>query len=107
MEFVPTDLLDDDRYFKFCHQNPKLRIERTKDGTIVIAPPAGLESSDHEIEVGAQLRMWAKRDRRGRCFGASAGYILPSRAVFASDASWVSNAQLSKLDEDEKSRFPT
>jgi Uma2 family endonuclease len=98
--------MDDDRYFEFCQENPNLRIERTAEGKIVIMPPVGLESSDHELEVGTQLRIWAKRDGRGRAFGASAAYILPSRAAYAPDASWVSYSQLAKLSKDEKSKFP-
>ena len=103
---IEPDLMDDDQYFEFCQENPKLRIERTTQGKIIIIPPCGLESGDQELEVGTQLRIWAKKDGRGRAFGASAEYILPSRAAYAPDASWVSYAQLGKLSKEEKTRFP-
>ena len=103
---VEPDLMDDDQYFDFCQENPSLRIERTAEGKIVIMPPSGLESNDQEAEVGTQLRNWAKRDGRGRAFGASAEFILPSRAAYSPDASWVSNARIEKLSKDEKSKFP-
>ena len=91
---IEPDLMDDDRYFDFCQQNPKMRIERTAQGEIVIMPPAGLESGGQELEVGVQLSTWAKKDGKGRAFGASVAYILPSRAVYAPDASWVSYSRV-------------
>jgi len=103
---IEPDLMDDDQYFDFCQQNPKLRIERTAEGKIVIIPPVGLESSGQEFDAGLQLGNWAKKDGRGRAYGASTAYILPSRAAYAPDASWVSHAQLNALSRDEKLKFP-
>jgi len=103
---VEPDLMDDDRYFDFCQENPSLRIERTAEGKIVIMPPSGLESNDQEAEVLVQLRTWAKTNGKGRALGATAAFILPSRAAYAPDASWISNAQIEKLSKDEKSKFP-
>jgi Uma2 family endonuclease len=98
--------MDDDRYFDFCRQNPGLRIERTALGKIVIMPPSGLDSGGQELDVGVALSNWARKDGRGRVFGASTAYILPDRAVYAPDASWVSYSQLEKLSKDEKLKFP-
>jgi Uma2 family endonuclease len=53
-----------------------------------------------------QLGAWAKKDGRGRAFGASVEFILPNRAGRSPDASWVSNAQLARLNQEEKSKFP-
>lgn len=99
-------LMDDDRYFDFCQQNPKLRIERTAEGKIVIMPPVGFDSQDQEFQVGRQLGDWADKDGRGRACGPTAEFILPNRAGRAPDASWVSYSQLRKLTEDERSKFP-
>jgi Uma2 family endonuclease len=41
---IELPLMDDDLYFDFCQLNPKLRIERTSEGEIVIMPPVGLDS---------------------------------------------------------------
>jgi Uma2 family endonuclease len=98
--------MDDDLYFDFCQLNPKLRIERTAQGEIVVMPPVGLDSGNQEFEVGLQLGAWAKKDGRGRAFGATVEFILPNRAGRAPDASWVSNLQLARLDREEKSKFP-
>lgn len=103
---IEPPLMDDDRYFDFCQLNPKLRIERTSQGEIVIMPPVGLESGNQELQVGFQLMAWANKDGRGRAFGSSVAFILPNRAGRSPDASWVSKAQLARLDQEEKSKFP-
>jgi Uma2 family endonuclease len=102
----PDPLMDDDVYFDFCQQNPKLRIERTAEGKIVIMPPVGLDSNDQEFQVGIQLGNWADKDGRGRAFGPTAEFILPNRAGRSPDASWISYSQLRKLTADEKNKFP-
>jgi Uma2 family endonuclease len=106
LRIEPDSLMDDEHYFDFCQQNPKLRIERTAEGKIVVMPPVGLGSGDQEFQVGVQLGIWAARDGRGRAYGPTVEFILPNRAGRAPDASWVSYAQLSKLTTDERDKFP-
>ena len=64
----PVRPMTEDEFWNFCQENPDLRIERTAGGEIEIMPPAGLETGDSNAELGAQLRLWAKRDGRGRMF---------------------------------------
>jgi Uma2 family endonuclease len=52
------------------------------------------------------LREWARRDKRGKAFGSTAEYILPSGAAYSPDASWVSNERLATLSKQEKRKFP-
>ena len=106
LRIEPDPLMDDDRYFAFCQQNPKLRIERTAEGKIVIMPPVGIGSGDQEGRAFVQLSIWADKDGRGRAFSATVEFMLPNRAGRAPDVSWVSYTQLAKLTKDEKSKFP-
>ena len=98
--------MSDDEYYEFCMANPEVFFERTAEGEIVIAPPVGLESNDREVDIASELRQWAKRDRRGRAYGISAEFILPTGAAYAPDAAWVSNERLSRLTKEQKRKFP-
>jgi Uma2 family endonuclease len=98
--------MTDDDYFAFCMANPDVRFERTAQGEIIIVPPAGAESDNQSVEVIGQLREWAKRDGRGRAFGSSVEFILPTGAALSQDAAWVSNARLSNLSKDQLRKFP-
>src|SRR5262249_3637576 len=84
---LPSRLLDDDEYFEFCVAHPDQRFERTPEGEVIAVPPVGWEGAGQELEVAAELRVWAKLDGRGRAFGPSAEYILPTRAAYSPDAS--------------------
>jgi Uma2 family endonuclease len=102
----PELRMTDDDYYAFCMANPKVRFERTSEGDIIIVPPAGAESDHQSIEVGAQLRNWARRDGRGKSFGSSVEFILPTGAALSPDAAWVSNSRLSQLSKEQLRKFP-
>jgi Uma2 family endonuclease len=98
-------LLDNDRFFDFCMRNPDMRIERSAEGEVIVMPPAGGESGDQNGEITAQLRIWAKKDGRGRAFDSSTGFTLPNAAIRSPDASWVRNPRLEKLSKKQKRGF--
>ncbi len=68
-------------------------------------PPTGTETGDRDSEINMQLRLWAKRDGRGKAFGSSTGFRLPNGAVRSPDASWVSKKRLEALSEEELQKF--
>ena len=102
----PELRMTDDEYYNFCMANGNVRFERTAQGEIIIVPPAGGESDFQSVEVIWQLRDWAKRDGRGRTFGSSVEFILPSGAAYSPDAAWVSKERLAQLTKEQKRKFP-
>ena len=99
-------IMDDDEYFEFCMANRDLIIERTAQGEIIIVPPAGWESNYQSNDIARQLGNWAKRDGRGKAFGATAEFILPTRAAVSPDAAWVSNARITRLSKEQRRKSP-
>ena len=97
--------LTDDGFYELCRLNRDLRIERTAGGELSIMAPAGGRSSDRNAEVAFQLRRWAKRDGTGRTFDSSGGFRLPNGAVRSPDASWIDNARLATLTDEQRERF--
>jgi Uma2 family endonuclease len=102
----PELRMSDDDYFALCMTNANLNIERTAQGELLILPPVGAEADYRSTEVAGQLGNWAKRDRRGRVFGSSVEFILPTGAALSPDAAWVSNARLATLTKDQLRKFP-
>jgi len=92
-------------FFDFCAQNPDVRIERDRNGEIIIMPPAGGETGYRNNALSAQLFLWSEQDRRGRSFDSSTEFLLPNGAALSPDASWVFNSRLDKLTEEEMRRF--
>jgi Uma2 family endonuclease len=102
----PDAPMSDDDYYAFCVANGNMRFERTAGGEIVIVPPAGGESDYQSTEVVGQLREWTRRDGRGKSFGTSAEFILPTRAALSPHAAWVSNEKLARLSREQRRKFP-
>jgi len=44
--------------------NELVRLERTKEGTIVVKPPTGADTDKGNTEIIYQLRAWWKQQRR-------------------------------------------
>lgn len=103
---LPLSPEDSHRYFEsICAQNPDLRLELTEEGHIILMAPVGLESSFQSGEVFRQLANWSDEDGRGIAVESSAGFKLPSRAVRAPDAAWVSWERLNTIPSASRKRF--
>ena len=103
---LPLSPEDSRRYFEdICVKNPDLRLELTEEGYIILMAPVGLEGSFQCGEVFRQLANWSKKDGTGIAVESSAGFRLPSRAVRAPDAAWVSWERLSVIPPPSRKRF--
>jgi Uma2 family endonuclease len=103
----PGPEFTEDDFFEFCQeQHSLLRIERNSEGEIIIMAPAGMESGFIELEVAAQLREWAQKDRQGIVLGATAGLTLPDKSVLSPDASWIPMGRLKTLSRKQRQKFP-
>jgi Uma2 family endonuclease len=98
--------LSDDEYFEFCMANRELNLERTAEGQILILPFPGGETAFQCTEVGAQLGNWADRDGRGKAFGSSVQFFLPTGAALSPRAAWVSDTKLARLSRQQLRKFP-
>jgi Uma2 family endonuclease len=101
----PDERMSADEFFDFCQVNSDWQIERWADGEIVVMPPVGLDSGNYEVEAAAQLRNWARRDRRGKAYGPNTGFELPKGAMLAPDAAWVSFERLAALSPEQRRKF--
>jgi Uma2 family endonuclease len=102
----PERPMSDEEYYEFCMANRDVRFERTAQGEIVIVPPTGGESDHQCVQTVTQLHLWAQHDGRGKAFGSSVEFILPTRAALSPDAAWVSNPRLTLLTKEQRRKFP-
>src|SRR5271169_2551912 len=66
----------DDQLFKFCAVNRDLRIERTREGKLIIMAPMGGEGSKRESVIISRLFIWNDKYKLGKVFSSAGGFIL-------------------------------
>ena len=97
--------MTDDELMQFCANNDPLRIERDSNGELIVMTPSGSEGGGVDTDVTLELGIWARRDGRGKVFGASAGFTLPDGSVRAADSHWVSWGKWNALSREDQKRF--
>ena len=95
----------DDEFWDFCRQNDNLRIEMTKEGDVIIMPPTGADTGERNSEINFQLKLWAKKDKRGKTYDSSTGFKLLNGATISPDASWVLKERLENFTAKQREKF--
>lgn len=97
--------MSDAEFYRFCADNPELRIEQDQNGKLIIMPPVELDGGARENAVAATLYNWWEKHRNGLTFSPSAGFKLPDDSTRSADGSWVSAERLAAVSPDERKKF--
>lgn len=98
--------LDDDDFFEFCQANRDVRIERTKNGDLIIMPPTGGKTGGGNFYLTAKFGVWVEADGTGKGFDSSTGFKLPNGAERSPDVAWVRRERWEALTAKEQEQFP-
>jgi Uma2 family endonuclease len=82
------------------------RLERTREGKILMHPPTGLLTGDGNAEIIYQLRSWWKTHRLGRVLDSNATFFLADGSMLSPDASYALPSKLKGLTRDKLTGFP-
>ena len=97
--------LTDEEFERMCMSAELVKLERAKDGKIVVNPPAGFDSGSANGEINDQLRAWWKQHRRGRVFDNNTGFFLPDGSSLSPDGGYVTEEQLRGLTKKDRAPF--
>jgi len=86
-------------------ENPDARLERARDGTLVLMPPTGADGSRRNLNLAIQIGAWNEAARLGVAFDSSGGFELPDGSVRAADAAWVSLPRRQRLTQAQRKTF--
>ena len=94
------------KFFDFCQQHRKWRIERNVQQGILIAASISPRTSMRGARLIGQLGTWWNQDpEAGEIFDSNAGFTLPNGAVRSPDASWVPAARWNALSPEQQEKF--
>ena len=102
----PSVPLSDEQFLSFSARNNPYRIERNRDGEIIIMTPVNYRGGKHEGYVAAALLLWAEQDGRGTALPANVGFNLPDGSCLAPDAAWILKEREDALTPEQQDSFP-
>ena len=88
-----------------CREHPDLNLEQKASGELVIMSPHGARSSNVSMEIGHQLKAWAKRSRFGKVFDSNALFLLPDGSKLSPDVSLLSADKWGRFTPSEQDGF--
>src|ERR1700758_5031153 len=97
--------LTDEEFERMSMSAELVKLERTKDGKIVVNPPAGFDSGSANIEINYQLMKWWKQQRKGRVIDNNTGFFLPDGSSLSPDGGYVTEEQLRGLTKKDRAHF--
>ncbi len=97
--------MTDEAFAQLCAEHPDLNFELSARGELIIMPPAYTWTGARNSEISAQLRNWARQDKRGVAFDSSTGWLLPTGARRSPDAAWIFKQRIKELDPAAFSRY--
>jgi Uma2 family endonuclease len=96
--------LSDEALYELCRLNRDLRIERTKDGELIIMSPTGGKTGVRNFALLGQLARWVDANG-GVGFDSSTGFLLPNGAERSPDLAWLPSDRWVTLSDAEREKF--
>ncbi len=108
LNLSPVIKLTDEQYYELATAtaNRHLRIERNKNGELIIMPPTGGWTGNRNIKLTQRLANWTDIDGTGIAFDSSTEFNLPNGGDRSPDASWIRLDRWNTLTTEEQDKFP-
>jgi Uma2 family endonuclease len=106
LHLAPVIEVNDQQFFALCQLNRDLRLERTRQGDLVIMPPTGGETGRRNFALTGLFGRWVHADGTGVGFDSSAGFTLLNGATRSPDLAWVKRSRWEALTPPQREQFP-
>ena len=102
----PIIQLTDNQFYQLCRENPEVKFERNAEGKLLIMPPTGGETGNHNFEISVEFGIWNRQTQLGVCFDSSTCFKLPNGANRSPDLAWIRKDRWNALTPEEQEKFP-
>jgi Uma2 family endonuclease len=85
--------------------NPDMKLERNKQGNLIVMAPTGGETGSFNSDLNGQLYVWNHISQSGKTFDSSIGFELPGGGDRSPDVAWISLDKWEALTPEERRGF--
>ena len=97
--------LTDEEFERMCMTAELVKLERTKDGKIVVNPPARFDTGSANMRINHELMKWWDTHGKGRVIDNNTGFFLPDGSSLSPDGGYVTEKQLRGLTKRDRAHF--
>ena len=106
LDLSPIAHLSREQFYQLCMANRDVPLERSPKGELIIVPPVGGESGNHEASLIAKVVVWNDSSKLGFVFSSSTIFSLPGQGDRSPDVAWVKLERWNALTPIEREKFP-
>ena len=104
---IPNYLkVSQEQFEKLAIANRDFRLERTKNGDLIIMPPTGGSIGKYNVKLATSFVIWNEQTGLGEVFDSSTGFRLPNGANRSPDVAWISRDRWHTLTSEQQDTFP-
>jgi Uma2 family endonuclease len=93
------------QFRQIANDNLDMKLERNKEGHLIIMAPTGGETGSFNADLNGQLYVWNRTSQSGKIFDSSTGFELPEGGDRSPDVAWITIDKWEDLTPDERRGF--
>ncbi len=93
------------QFRQIANDNPDMKLERNKEGYLIIMAPTGGETGGFNADLNGQLYVWNRTSQSGKIFDSSTGFELPGGGDRSPDVAWITIDKWEALTPEQRRGF--
>jgi Uma2 family endonuclease len=93
------------QFRQIANDNPDMKLERNKQGNLIVMAPTGGETGNFNADLNGQLYIWNRTSQSGKIFDSSTGFELPEGGDRSPDLAWISLDKWEALTPEQRRGF--
>jgi Uma2 family endonuclease len=93
------------QFRQIANDNPEMKLERNKQGNLIVMAPTGGETGSFNFDLIGQLYLWNRSSNAGKAFDSSTGFELPAGGDRSPDVAWITLDKWEALTPEERRGF--
>ena len=93
------------QFRQIANDYPDMKLERNKQGNLIVMAPTGGETGNFNADLNGQLYVWNRTSQSGKIFDSSTGFELPEGGDRSPDVAWITLDKWEALTPEQRRGF--